>query len=74
MIRLIGKYLTETDDGRRAIVHEYQEFIEIDTKDGVELIPGMKLLRLEDGTTLSPTDDERAFRTTDRQTIYRRVD
>jgi hypothetical protein len=74
MIKLISQYLCEIDGGGdRAVVREFQEFIEVETNEGREFIAGRKFLELDDGTALSPGDEDDTFRTTDRQTVYRRV-
>lgn len=72
MFSLIAKYATESDTGERFIVHEYQEFLEVRTKTGIDHIPGMKKLQLADGTAVTPIDED-TFKVVPTGVFLRRV-
>ena len=71
-MKLIGKYVAQSDGGDRHVVLEYQEFIEVETKDGREFIPGMKEYHLETGGRVNWVDDD-TFKIVQSGAILKRV-
>ena len=55
--RLTGQFKASAATGETYTVHEYQEFIESRTQGGVDWIPGMKELRLNDGSRVNYIDE-----------------
>ena len=72
MIRRIAQHTMRSDDGRTYIVDEYQEFIDVGTKDGEDCLPGMKYLQLADGSKVNFVDDD-TFKIVRSGTILQRV-
>lgn len=72
MIKQTGKYLTETDTGERYVVLEFQDWIDASTKDGPDMIPGMKELRLESGGRVNYIDED-TFEIVANKTVLKRV-
>jgi hypothetical protein len=70
--RLIAKYNADAETGQTYSINEYQEFIEVETKEGREFIPGMKELRLDDGSRVNYID-ENTFKIVQSGTILKRV-
>lgn len=57
MIRRVAQHITQSEDGRRFVVNEYQEYIDAGTKSGDDWIPGMKYLELSDGSKVNYLDE-----------------
>jgi hypothetical protein len=69
---MIDKFKAQSDDGATYTVHEFQEFVATGTKDGDDWIPGLKELKLNDGSRLNLID-ENTFEIVQSGTILRRV-
>jgi hypothetical protein len=70
--RLTGQFKAYAEGGETYTIHEYQEFIESHTMDGVHHIPGMKELRLNDGSRVT-TIDENTFEIVQSGAILKRA-
>ena len=58
---LVDEFIAADANGRRYKVLIYQSWIDTSTLEGRSRIPGMKALRLADGSPVNPTDDPERF-------------
>jgi hypothetical protein len=68
--RWMAEHLATDDFGNEYVVHEYQEFIESVSHQGVSWIPGMKSFEI-DGHGLLNYIDDRTFKIVRTDTIVR---